>query len=490
MNTHQTAALDTPPPSVTEGRPRLAGNMGSVSLALTVLAFSAPLTVVAGYVPFSVIFGGVGTPVAYIGAGLLLLIFSVGFVTLNSIVKRPGDFYAFISYGIGKSMGLGSGLLAAVCYFLLLAGVISFFGVSFANLMTQMNGSALPWYFYSFFAWVAIGVLGYLHIELSAKVLSFVMMLEITVVLVFSVSVLIGSDGSLPASAPLLPANLWSNNPVFAFLFAIMMFLGFEATALYRDELRDPDVTIPRATYGSVIFMGALYTFATYALIIAYGANAAEVATNDPAGMFPSAFGKFVNPRFNTVISVLVLCSSFASCLSTQNVLSRYLFNLGTDGALPKFLNKVHGKHSSPYMSSITTSIMTAVILMPFIVGGANPDLLFGRLASVASAGIIVLMTIVNLSSLYWYVRIGRRQEGISFLKSCLCPLISSIAFIWLSVLIAANFEVLVGGAPGEHVWLLYSVLGVQFVGVALAQYFKVAKPEIYARLGRSHTAH
>ncbi|UNA35536.1 hypothetical protein LRM35_21840 [Klebsiella variicola subsp. variicola] len=74
---------------------RLSGKMGALSLALTVLAFSAPLTTVSGYIPVALMFGGVGSPLAFIIATAAILIFALGYVSLNSTVKRPGDFLCF-----------------------------------------------------------------------------------------------------------------------------------------------------------------------------------------------------------------------------------------------------------------------------------------------------------------------------------------------------------------------------------------------------------
>ena len=44
-----------------------------------------------------------------------------------------------------------------------------------------------------------------------------------------------------------------------AVLFALTGFIGFEATAVFRDEARDPERTIPRATYAAVLIIGAFY---------------------------------------------------------------------------------------------------------------------------------------------------------------------------------------------------------------------------------------
>ena len=44
-----------------------------------------------------------------------------------------------------------------------------------------------------------------------------------------------------------------------AVLFALTGFIGFEATAVFRDEARDPERTIPRATYAAVLIIGGFY---------------------------------------------------------------------------------------------------------------------------------------------------------------------------------------------------------------------------------------
>lgn len=470
---------------------RLSGNMGPINLALMVLAFSAPLTTVSGYIPLALKFGGLASPILFCVATFVLLIFSVGYVTLNNVVKRPGDFYAFVSYGIGKSAGLGSGLLAAVSYFLLLAGVTSYFGVSCATLVHETTGIDVPWYWPAFACWLSLAALCYLHIELSAKLLTLVMILEIAVCLTFSCFVLSkGGSPDISAAAPFAPGALSKSASIpFAILFIVGFFMGFEATALFRDEVRMPDRTIPAATYGAVAFIGVIYTFCAYALIMAYGADVQQVAIQSPAAMFPDAFGKFVNSRLHVVISGLVLMSVFASALSTQNVLARYLHNLGTDGALPRFLGKVHRQHESPYLASVTVSAAVLAVLLPFIAFGAQPNLLYGQLSGVGTSGIVVLMGIVSMSSLVWYVRHGR-SAGTSFARSFMAPAISCAFFMGLVALIARHFDVLAGGEPGQYSWMLYCLIAVQGFGMVLAQYFKRVHPEIFERLGRSHKAH
>ena len=66
--------------------------------------------------------------------------------------------------------------------------------------------------------------------------------------------------------------------------FAFAAFMGFESTVLYRQEARDPERTIPRATYTAVIFMGLFYCLVVWAIIQAFGNEGVIAAAGgDPA---------------------------------------------------------------------------------------------------------------------------------------------------------------------------------------------------------------
>lgn len=472
----------------TAGEHKLSGQMGAVSLALTVLAFSAPLTTVAGYIPVAMMFGGVSSPLMFIIVTAVILIFAVGYTKLIAVTKKPGDFYAFISFALGKPTGLGAGLMAAVSYFLILTGVASYFGVATAELVEGVTGLQYPWYCYAAICWAAVALLGYLHVELSAKVLTWVMLAEVIICLCFSGSVIGSGHIAIPALMPFSVSGLTAEgvNTPFAMLFAVSFFIGFEATSLFRDEVHSPEKTIPRATFGAIIFIGAIYTVSAFALIAAYGPEVRTLAQNSPATMFSDALAKFISPKISVIVSVLVMTSSFASVLSIHNVLSRYLYNLGTDGAFPRVLRKVHSRHASPYVASLTVSGLVLMAMLPFIMNGVKPEVLYGQLSGVGTAGIIMLMAVVCIASLVWYFKEGRLitlNPG----KLLLAPAIAGTFFVGLTVLVMKNFDLLVGGEPGERRWMLFCLLGLIFVGAVLARIFKITKPEVYARLGRSH---
>ena len=57
------------------------------------------------------------------------------------------------------------------------------------------------------------------------------------------------------------PSNVLTTGAGTALPIAFAAFMGFESTVIYRAEARDPDRTIPRATYVAVAMLAVLYAF-------------------------------------------------------------------------------------------------------------------------------------------------------------------------------------------------------------------------------------
>ncbi|TQE19894.1 APC family permease [Streptomyces ipomoeae] len=464
----------------------LSGHMGTRALTLTVLAFSAPISVVSAYLPYSISFGGKGAAFAFAAATVVLLFFAVGYVTMARHVPKPGDFYSFISTGLGKVVGLGAGLLAVTTYVVLLAGVYAQLGVTVQNLIVSLDGPNTPWLVWTVLGWAVVSVLGYLHIELSAKILSIAMVVEVVVVMTYDVAVLIAGGGPDGLTArPLSPFEFTRGDVGVAILFAILLFLGFEATALFRDEVRNPNKTIPRATYTAVVFVGLLYLLSCYALMSAYGAKAVSVATNAPTTMFPDSIGHYVAPAFTQLSYLFVTTSVLAALLAIHNVVARYVHNLSCDRALPGYLADVHRRHGSPHRASTLAAIVTAVVLLAFVVAGSQGPSLYAELTGLGAAGILLLMTMVSLAVIVWFGRTGV-PAGENWFKVFLAPGIAAASLGGTVFLALTHFELIVGGAPGQNLWLVGIPLVGLCVGIALALYFRSRRRHVYDRLGRA----
>jgi amino acid transporter len=482
------AGLVEPPSYARSSEPlqqRLSGQMGWRALAMTVLAFSAPIAVVTGYIPFTITFDGPGACFAFIVTTVLMILFSVGYVTMAKHVPKPGDFYSFISSGLGKVVGLGAAFLAVTSYIFILGGTYAFLGVSVQAFISSMHGPSTQWWLWAAVGWAVVSTLGYFHIELSAKILSWTMAGEVLIVMIFNIAVLAkgGAEG-LPV-APLTPSAFFHGDVPVTLLFAILVFLGFEATALFRDEVRDPDRTIPKATYVAVLFIGALYALSAYTTVSAYGHKAVEVATNSPATMFPNAIGLFVTPVFTQLAYGFVIASVMAALISIHNVLSRYILNLALDKAIPIYLGRVHSRHRSPHRASTMVAVFVAVGMLPFIMGNVDANTLYGRMSGLGSIGVIFLMALVSSAVIAWFARTGA-PPGVGVFKIYVAPGIALLSLGATVVFALLHFDLVVGGAPGENSALVYVLLATLLAGSLLAIYFKVRRPHVYDSLGRS----
>jgi amino acid transporter len=60
----------------------------------------------------------------------------------------------------------------------------------------------LPWYIWSAVFWAACGLLGYLKIDLSAKVITVLLLLELCVVAIFDLTIVAEGGGSSGLASP------------------------------------------------------------------------------------------------------------------------------------------------------------------------------------------------------------------------------------------------------------------------------------------------
>ncbi|MFD5228798.1 APC family permease [Streptomyces qaidamensis] len=494
--------VSPPPTGVTDSRPgqsedqhttdrgALRGRVGVLELVLTVLAFSAPMVVVSGVTPFVIIFGGAGAPVAFAIVTVLLLVFAVGYTTMTRYLPNPGAFYAYITAGLGRVLGLGASFLALFAYLVLGVGTYVFFAVVAKGLVEGvLMGPVLPWYLYALACAALTGLLGYLRIDLSVKTLSIVMVCEILIVMIFDVAVL--GDGG-PGGRTLEPFTWGAFNSGavgLALLFAATCFLGFEATAVFREEVKDPRRTIPRATYLAVLCIGIFYVLAAWLLIVAYGtADVSEVAGTNFAGMFSEAIQSYVGTWASHVVTVLVVTSAFAAVLSVQNILARYVYSLGVDRVLPPALSTVHPRHGSPSVSSVTVTAVKVLILLVLAVAADDTAAVYGQFGGTGGFAVLVLMFLTSVSVVVFFWR-RRDIVDVSLWHRFIAPALGAIglgAVLWLAV---TNFTTMTGGSMAVAVGFQVAVWAVFLAGVVLALVYRSRRPDVYARIGRQEVS-
>lgn len=465
---------------------RLQGSLGVMQLFFSVMAWNAPLVIVVGILPVMLFTGnGIGTPIAFLIAGLIILAFAVGFTRMARVLPNPGAFYAYITAGLGREVGLGSGLLALTMYFCGYSGTFAFGGVVLGSLAHDtLGGPEAPWWAWALLFWAFVGVLGYLSIDLSAKVLMFFLGGEVGVILVYDLLVAFQGGTSGLSLAPVSPHHWFDGSFGIGLMFAIGMFGGFEITALFRDEVRDPDRTVPRATYLVVVFALLFYAVTAFLLINALGADVAvSAAAADPAGVVQATMESFGNKFLSDLVTVLVNTSTLAVLLAGHNIVSRYAFNLSADKILPVALSGVHARHGSPHRASIAASVGALLVNVPVVLMGLDPILYYAAILGVLSIGFLAMLLLTDISVVRYMKANGGSHS--STWATVVCPAIAFIGLISCLVLAILNFDLLIGGSRGLANLILVLTVAVFLGGVVLARTLKRNRPDVYARIGR-----
>ncbi|WP_423183560.1 APC family permease [Arthrobacter sp. NyZ413] len=475
-------------PKVTGSAPesRLKGNMGVGELVMNVLAFSSPLATVAGTLPVLLMFSGQTAPAMYVLVTLMLLIFSVGFVKMSRSVQSPGGFYSFVTAGLGKPAGLGGAFLALFGYIFIGFFAPSFFGVTLQGFVVNtLHGPEIPWYWYGLAIIAVTTALAYNRIDLSAKLLTAVMLLEVAIIVVFDVASFSAKGLDAVQSAGFVPSSATNATVGLALLFAVGNFFGFEATVIYRDEVKNPDKTISRATYLAVAGIGLFYAIAAWAFIAFFGPdNVQAAASSDTVNLFNNAVGALVGKIFADVTTILLITSVLACMLSIQNIAARYGFSLAADHAVPAFFGRVHPRHKSPYVAAIAIGLIWAAATVLFTMLGVSPDALYPIASGSGTFAVLLLMFITSFAVLVYFLR-RRSFAPESVWKTIVAPLISVVFLGVVTYLAIANYPELIGGSAEMTVIFMSFTFALFFGGVVYAFFLRSRRPDIYVRLGR-----
>lgn len=419
-------------------------SIGVWGIVFFVVAAAAPLGATTGGGAMVFAMGGAGGPAWYLIAGIVLLLFAVGFATMSRYVTSAGGFAAFASRGLGRRVGHVMGGLAPLAYAGMLLGIYGQFGAFATDLFKNFWGVAVPWQVCTLAAIIFVAILAYLDIDLSAKVLGVLMILEVFILLIFDFVVLFkgGGQHGLNADAFRL-GNIFTTSMAVPLLFAFGCYIGFEGTTIYGEEAKDPRKTVPRATYIAIVLIGVFYTFTMWAIGVAHGtANVQQTALDDPVNFVLGINTQFVGQWATDTMQVLILTSCFAVVLSFHNALARYLFSLGRAQFLPRVLGRTHAKHKSPHVASVSLSIFTLVVLGIFMIAGSDPMMVvYLWPVSVGTLGVLVLQAFGSAAVIGFF----RRHEKGGLWKTLIAPLLGGLGLLVAIVLAFIYFDQLAG---------------------------------------------
>ena len=431
------------------------GRLGVAGIVFFVVAASAPLVGMTGAVPVAMLLGnGAATPGAYLAVGITLLIFSVGYAAMSHKVTNAGAFFAYVGKGLGVNAGVGSAYASIVGYVTIQLAIYGFFGLTMGLTMTQF-GVDLAWWVWALLAWLLVTGLSLLSVDIGAKILGVLLAVELLSLIVTAVAILIngGPEGVNVAASfdlGLVFAGGFAGTAGIALAFAFASFIGFEATAIYGEESKNPKRDVPRATYWAIGIISGLFAVVSFAMVTGMGAGAIidqvverSSGLADPSAVLFSLAAEYVSPEIVVVMALLVVTSLFAGLLAFQNAAARYFFAMGRGGVMPSSLGKTNAA-GAPQNGAILTSAIAAVVIIAFAAAGLDPFLnLCSWMSGVAVIAVVAVEILVSIAVIAFFQKDGSGNLW----NSKVAPGLSIVLLIAGLYMLMARFNLLAGTA-------------------------------------------
>jgi len=338
---------------------------GSISLKETygqAMAVTAPLGSVVSTSTAAILYAGHSvvftTLLALMGSALWIY-------TLTSYTRRiasAGGYYTFgYSAWRNKFLSFFEALTEVFAYsFLNAVNVITLYLL--INIGLGILGFTLPWW--SEGVILAFGVLYPTLLSLTQikKVLGYVVSVSATAEVVLLVVLFLVSLREPFHLEYLTPDGASPNNIAQAFVLSMVSISGAGAATYLGEEAKKPMKTITQGMWLSLLIGGLSMFLGTYALVTLWGGSLSDLA-NSPQPLLFEMYRYGSIPMF--IALVMSANSLLASNIGTTLGSARILFNLGREGAAPRFLTNVT-KSGEPLVSTLLVALLSALVVALF----------------------------------------------------------------------------------------------------------------------------
>ncbi|WP_433221480.1 APC family permease [Dactylosporangium sp. CS-047395] len=451
------------------------GRLGAVALSGPLLAAVTPLVVILGVVPIAYASGLIAIPLALLVVAVVLAVFLAAYLTMAKHVQQPGGFFAYISLGLGRPLGVAAALVAALAYSMLQIGLYGLLGASMAEMAHDWVD--LPWWGWALLVGGVVACLGPARVDIGAWVLAALVCLEMVAIVLLSLRGLSHPAGGHVTLAAFDPRLLVAGGATAAFSIVVLAFVGVEQAATYATQVKHGRRTMLLASFGVLLSVGAVYLLGSWAPQVFYGdAVVAEAA--DPSMMVAMAG----DGPLASWVQIQLLLSVSAALLPFHNATVQYLYGLGKQGLLPRPLGRTNS-FDAPGWASLWQSVLAAATIGVVAITGWDPVTgMFYYLGNAGGFGVLLLLALTSVAVWRYFHRDGC---GETVWARLIAPVAAGIALWAMVALVASNYATLLNVPPdavAAWAWPA-SFLIPAAVGMLLAGYMRWQRPATYAAM-------
>lgn len=333
-----------------------------------------------------------GTPIAFLIAGVIALVTAYSYAKLSLTFPERGGTVKFVNEGFGKTIFSGGiNNLLWISYIIMLSLYASAFGSYAPNLFTIVN-KTVDFHIYASAVIIGATIINYYSIKIVGKIESFAVIVKLIILLAFVGIGCYGLFGSEHLSQ--LSTSNWET-PLKLLTGGMVIFVayeGFELIANAAPDVVNPKKNIPRAYYGSVIFVILLYIIIA---IVTVGSLPFSEIKDAKDYVLAEAAKPMLGQIGFTVITIAALISTFSAINASILGGTRVSYEIAEDDELPHHLT---GKLWNQPVGLLITSVLTLIV--------ANV-LKLESISTTGSVGFLLIFAMVNYTGFKLYDKIN-----------------------------------------------------------------------------------
>ena len=399
-------------------------------------------------------FAALQTPAIMVLAFIPMLFIAMACYHMNRADPDCGTTFAWVTRSMGPGAGWMGGWSIIVTNILVMPSLADISGRYSFRLFGIDDPSAVH-VALAGVAWIVVlTAICYLGIALSAKTQQLLLIAELVILLVFA-AVALGQVylGHPPVdSRPVSPD--WFNpfrietvsRFTEAMVLAVFIYWGWDSCISVNEETRDPHIAPGQAAIVSTVILVSLYALVAVAAVSVAGPSLFAQNGSDVLAPLGQAV---LGPSLGKILVLAVLTSSVASTQTSILPAARMALSMAHAGAIPDHFGRVHPRHLSPGVATLTMGAVSIVWYVGMTILSADV------LADSITALGLVIAFYYGLTGLACVVFYRREIVGslASFVSMGVIPATGSA--IMFLLLIKSCF------APGEATTSQISVFGV-----------------------------
>lgn len=391
-------------------------SLGITALVLFGLAYMVPLAVFTTYgLVTRMTMGHLSSAYVITLAAMLLTAYSYG----RMVQAHPfsGSVYTYTRKTFGAYFGFMAGWTLLLDYIFLPLLSYLLIGIYMAEYFPTIP--AATWILGSIALVTFLNLVGIESITRVNWILIVAQAVFIVVFIALSVSRLNGQAEPVPLLQPIYDEHFNLSLVMSGAAMLCLSFLGFDAVSTMAEETPNPKRQIPRAIMLVTLIGGLLFIIPAYFGQLVFPEwNALTDADSAALDVMRRIGGE----GLVTFFTATYVAGCFASAMVSQASVSRVLYAMGRDGAIPRVFGKLVSKKRVPATAIMLISLLSLIALFVTL----------DTVANMISFGALFAFSAVNLAVIKYYL-VDQKRTGLrDYVSYGALPAAGFLSTIWL----------------------------------------------------------